>query len=48
MIIGMVLYGFDTLLFLLTRNMVPVAFHVLGLIFMYNGLEAAKKIGEDA
>ena len=46
MIMGMVLYGFDSLLFFRTRSFVSIVFHCLALFFLYNGLEAAGKLGE--
>ena len=43
-IIGMVLYSFDGLIFLLVKDMLSVAFHVFALYCIYKGFSAKKKL----
>ena len=43
-IVGMVLYAFDGLLFLLAQDILSIGFHILALYFIYNGLQANKQL----
>jgi hypothetical protein len=46
MILGMVLYGLDGLLFLLFGDILPVAFHAFVLYQMYAGFSAFRKLND--
>lgn len=46
-IIGMVLYAFDGLLFIIAKDFLSIGFHVLALYFIYNGFKANKRIKEN-
>ena len=41
---GLVLYGLDGLIFLLVADWVGLAFHVLALVFIFNGFMALRKL----
>lgn len=43
-IVGMVFYGMDGLLFLVVKDVLSIAFHVLALFFIFNGLRAARQL----
>lgn len=43
-IVGMILYMFDGLLFLLVMDFLSIAFHALVLFFMFRGLQANRKL----
>ena len=42
--IGIVLFGLDTLIFLIAGDWVGVAFHALALFFLWSGLRAAREM----
>ena len=46
--IGIVLFGLDTLIFLVAEDWVGVAFHALALYFLWQGLAAAKQMKRQA
>lgn len=43
-ILGMILYGFDSLMLLLIGNFIGIVFHVLALVFIFRGLQALQKL----
>ena len=43
-IVGMVLYAFDGLIFLLVKDYLSIGFHIFALICIYNGLQASIKM----
>ncbi|MFZ5988352.1 MAG: hypothetical protein ACOYWZ_14665 [Bacillota bacterium] len=43
---GMILYSLDSLIFLLTKSYLGLAFHAFALYFIYKGFKASKEIAE--
>jgi len=43
-IVGMILYAFDGLLFLLIKDFMSLGFHVFALFFLFGGLKAVQEI----
>jgi len=47
-ILGMILYGFDSLMLLLIGSVIGIVFHVLALVFIFRGLQSLQKMEEQA
>jgi hypothetical protein len=47
MIVGMVLYGLDGLLFLLVKDWLSMGFHVFALVFIFKGYQALNLLKAD-
>ncbi len=50
-IVGMILYGLDALLFVIAKDVVSIAFHLLALFYIYRGMkanEALSRLGATA
>ncbi len=45
-IVGIILYALDALIFLLITDWIAIAFHVLALFFIFNGLRALLRLNE--
>jgi hypothetical protein len=43
-IVGMILYAFDGLIFLLVKDFLSIGFHIFALVCIYNGLQASIKL----
>jgi hypothetical protein len=43
-VVGMVLYAFDGLIFLLVKDFLSIGFHVFALVCIYNGMQASIKL----
>ncbi len=43
-VVGMVLYAFDGLIFLLVKDFLSIGFHVFALVCIYGGLQASLKL----
>ncbi|MEQ8155082.1 MAG: hypothetical protein ABRQ25_09415 [Clostridiaceae bacterium] len=44
---GMILYGLDTIIFLIFNDFYGIAFHIVALVCIYNGFKALKKSDEE-
>jgi len=47
-VLGMIFYGFDSLLLLLIGSIIGIVFHVLALVFIFTGLRALQKLEKQA
>jgi hypothetical protein len=43
-VVGMVLYAFDGLIFLIVKDFLSIGFHIFALVCIYNGLQASIKL----
>jgi hypothetical protein len=45
-LVGMIVYGLDSLIFVMAKNVLSIAFHLLALYFIYRGMRASEALAK--